>query len=373
MPDRWLDYEPQPEWTPGHAKKPNGHAAPARIITGAEFVARHVPPVWLIDGIVQRGRLYSCTSLTGHGKTAAWLFNACMIQAGRMIGRRDSFQGNVLFLAGENPSDLEARMIGMMREYKLRQNQLPYVLPGGFPLDPEAAEALKEEIAGLGIPLALIVGDTASSFFPGEDENSNVEVGRYARTLRSFTEECDGSPAVMVLSHPVKNASRSNLLPRGGGAFLNELDGNLTLWSASRGEVTEMHWQGKIRGPDFSAFGYSLRSVSTGLIDEKGREEITIIAEPMSEEAIAEHGKQALANADVVLRSLRDHPDWSLAQIARETGWVDEGGNPERWRAQRAIEELVDDKLIHKRREREHWKLTPKGEEILDGDNEVVP
>ena len=68
---------------------------------------------------------------------------------------------------------------------------------------------------------------------------------------------------MVALCHPVKNAHRSNLLPRGGGAFLNELDGNLTLWSES-GEVTELHWQGKIRGPDFSPLGYRLRPTPTG-------------------------------------------------------------------------------------------------------------
>ena len=280
---------------------------PGRILTGADFIARHVPPVWLIDGIVQRSRLYACTSLTGHGKTAVWLFNACMIHAGRMIGQLDVFQGNVLILAGENPADLEARMIGMARTYNLPLNQLPYVLPGSFPLTEEEADALKRDIAGLGVPLALIVGDTASSFFPGDDENSNVQAGTYARTLRSFT-ECEGNPAVVALCHPTKGASRGNLLPRGGGAFLNELDGNLALWSHSPGEVTELHWCGKIRGPDFSPLGYRLRPVPTGLTDEKDRPEMTIVAEPMSEEAVADHTKQALANEDVVLRALRDHP-----------------------------------------------------------------
>ena len=59
----------------------------------AHFIADHVPPVWLDrDGIVQRGRLYACTSLTGHGKTAIWLFNACMVHAGRPIGHLDTFR-----------------------------------------------------------------------------------------------------------------------------------------------------------------------------------------------------------------------------------------------------------------------------------------
>jgi hypothetical protein len=331
-----------------------------RILTGADFTARHVPPVWLIDGVVQRSRLYACTSLTGHGKTAVWLFNACMIHAGRMIGQQDVFQGNVLFLAGENPADLEARMIGMARDFDLPLERLPYVLPGSFPLTEEEADALKRDIAGLGVPLALIIGDTASSFFPGEDENSNVQAGQYARTLRTLS-ECKGNPAVMVLCHPIKNASRSNLIPRGGGAFLNELDGNLTLWSESRGEVTELHWQGKIRGPDFSPLGYRLRSVDTGLTDEKGRPEKTIIAEPMSEEAVADHAKQTLANEDVVLRALHDHPDWSYAQIARDAGWVDDDDQPMKPRVQRAIHSLAEDKLVTQPRKGARWELTDKG------------
>jgi hypothetical protein len=348
----------------GNAKPSLESGAVNRILTGAEFVGRHVPPVWLIDGIVQRGRLYSCTSLTGHGKTAVWLFNACMIQAGRMIGNLVTFPGNVLILAGENPADLEARMIGMARTYKIPHHQLPYVLPGAFPLNDEEVEALRRAIKGMGVPLALIIGDTASSFFPGDDENSNVQSGGYARTLRTL-HDCPGGPAIIALSHPVKGAARGNLLPRGGGAFLNELDGNLALWSETQGEVTELHWCGKIRGPDFSPLGYRLRKVETGLSDENERPEMTIIAEPMSDEAVADHTKQALANEDVVLRALRDHPEWSYAQICRDTGWVDDNDQPMKARVQRAIATLFEDKLIMRVRKGAPWKLTEKGEDVV--------
>jgi hypothetical protein len=336
-----------------------------RILTGAEFIASHVPPVWLIDGIVQRGRLYACTSLTGHGKTAVWLFNACMIHAGRSIGNLGTFLGNVLILAGENPADLEARMIGMAKACKIPLNQLPYVLPGAFPFAEEEVEALRQAITGLGVDLALIIGDTASSFFPGDDENSNVQAGGYARTLRTL-HDCPGNPAVVALSHPVKGAARGNLLPRGGGAFLNELDGNLVLWSDEQGEVTELHWCGKIRGPDFSPLGYRIRNVETGLIDENDRPEMTIIAEPMSEEAVADHGKQTLANEDVVLWAINEHPDWSYAQICRHTGWVDENDQPLKWRVQRAISTLSEDKLIVRIRKGAQWTLTEKGEKVVE-------
>jgi hypothetical protein len=336
----------------------------ARILAGAEFIKRHVPPVWLIDGIVQRSRLYACTSLTGHGKTAVWLFNGCMIQSGRMIGNLDVFQGNVLFLAGENPSDLEARMIGTARAYNIPTDRLPFVLPGSFPLTEDAAAALEGDIAALGVPLALIVGDTASSFFPGDEENSNVQAGNYARTLRTLT-DCKGNPAVVALCHPTKGAARSTLLPRGGGAFLNELDGNLTLWSPALGEITELHWCGKIRGPDFSPLGFRLCPVPTDLTDEKGRPEMTIVAEPMSDEAVADARKQATANENVVLRTLRDKPDWSYAQIAKDAGWIDGENRPEKWRVQRAIASLHDDKLVIQVRKGAPWTLTAKGEQVI--------
>ena len=44
-----------------------------------------------------------------------------------------------------------------------------------------------------------------------------------------------GEPCVIVACHPVKNASDDNLIPRGGGAFLNEVDGNLTATRWRRG------------------------------------------------------------------------------------------------------------------------------------------
>lgn len=343
-------------------------AKPGRILSGSDFMASFVPPDWLIDGIVQRSRLYSCTSLTGHGKTAVWLYLACMIFAGRMVGNTlEVTPGNVLILAGENPEDLKARMFGMAAAFNLLPAQMPYVLPGNFPMTDEEADKLLRDIRGLGVPFVAIIGDTASSFFPGDDENDNVQAGGYGRTLRRFTDdESIGKPTVITLSHPVKNATKTNLLPRGGGAFLNEMDGNFSLWSESMGEVTQLHWQGKIRGPDFAPIGFRLRPVPTGFRDSKGREVMTIVAEPMSDEAVADHKKQATANEDAVLLVLRDHPDWSYAQIATNAGWVDEGGNPQKWRAQRSIETLRDDKLIERERKGSPWTLTEKGRKAVE-------
>jgi len=329
-----------------------------RILTGDRFVSDVAAPHWLIEKIVQRGRLYACTSLTGHGKTAVWLFNGCMIQAGRNIGNLRTTQGNVLYLAGENPEDVKYRLLGMIETYRLKPKDLPYVLPGNFPLTDEAAEVLKKEIDAIGIEFSLIVGDTAASYFPGEDENDNVAAGSYARTLRTFT-CCRGGPAVITLAHPIKHASKDNLLPRGGGAFLNELDGNLVNYR--EGEVSSLHWCGKIRGPDFDPISFKLRSVQTGLIDQWEAPFQTVVAEPMSEEAAADQAHQSMSEENVVLRILRDNPKWMSVKIAEAAGWTDDEGRPQRWKVVRVLQRLSDDKLIHQPRKRGPWKITQKG------------
>ena len=339
---------------------------PPRILTGDDFVASFVPPDWLVDGVIQKGRLYACTSPTAHGKTAVWLYIGCMVHAGRMVGSLDVFKGNVLILAGENPEDLKARMLAMCRHYKIPSRQLPYVLPRAFPLNEQECAALKQEILSLGVEFNLILGDTAAAFFPGDDENDNVVARRYASTLRSLT-ELPGNPAVVALCHPIKNATRDNLLPRGGGAFLNELDGNTTLWSPTIGEVTILHWQGKIRGPDFPPLSFRLVSIVTGYQDTRGRDVITVVAEPMDEASAANNARQAMANEDVVLKALHDEPGVSITQICANAGWMDAAGNPERWRANRAIQSLAKDNLVHQERARGPWIVTKKGERMLNG------
>ena len=78
-----------------------------------------------------------------------------------------------------------------------------------------------------------------------------------------------GEPCVLVMCHPIKNATQDNLLPRGGGAFLAEVDGNLTCWKT--GSLINLYWQGKFRGPDFAPVSFQLEGVtSSHLRDSKG-------------------------------------------------------------------------------------------------------
>jgi RecA-family ATPase len=148
-----------------------------RILSAADFMAGFEPPDYIIDGIIQRGRLYALTSPTGHGKTAVALYQGCMVAAGRNIGGIEVTQGAVVVLAGENPDDLRCRLHAACQAYRLDPMLLPlYVLPGNFLLTADAAEKLKREIDGLGLDPVLIVVDTAAAYFPGDDDNHNVQM-----------------------------------------------------------------------------------------------------------------------------------------------------------------------------------------------------
>ena len=73
------------------------------------------------------------------------------------------------------------------------------------------------------------------------------------------------------------------MLPRGGGAFVAEMDGNLTC--SKTDALATVHWQGKFRGPDFAPIPFMLTpAFAEGLKDSKGRGIPTVIAKSLSEQ-----------------------------------------------------------------------------------------
>jgi hypothetical protein len=94
----------------------------------------------------------------------------------------------------------------------------------------------------------LIIVDTHQSHYCGDDFNDNSQMAAMAKAYQSMAEAMEG--AVLILSHPNRAvASKAELVPAGGGAFLNQLDGNYTIERS--GSEIELHWSEKLRSPDF--------------------------------------------------------------------------------------------------------------------------
>lgn len=162
-----------------------------------------------------------------------------------------------------------------------------------------------------------------------------------------------GHPAVIANCHPTKSADRDNLLPRGGGAFLNEIDTNLTVWAD--GESALLHWQRKKRGPDFDPLPFEFHGKT---LEEHGQKLPTVVALPITEERAKELKRARNEDENRLLYAMLHHPDGSYAEWADACGW---NGEKAKSKVFRVMERLKEDKLVEKTRK--GMALTAKGRE----------
>jgi hypothetical protein len=208
--------------------------------------------------------------------------------------------------------------------------------------DIERIRSRVEELGGV----ILIVVDTARSFFEGKDENHNVQMGEYARRLRTLC-TLPGEPCVIVNCHPTKNASADNLQPAGGGAFIAEMDGNLTC--SRTGFISKIHWQGKFRGPEFEPVSFELvEKTSPRLKDSKGRKIKSVVAKVLDQSYSKAFKDAGSDDQRDVMDIMRDNECISLAAIAKKLKWSQSNGEPAKSRVQRAISKLVRPNLAKK-------------------------
>ena len=337
---------------------------PDLVKSAGEFVAAFEPPDFLVDGILQRRYFYSLTAATGSGKTAIAMRLMGHVAAGRPINGAAIEQGTTLYFAGENPTDVQARWLGLTREMGISPDTgSVHFLVGAMDLN-QAAERITAEVVRKGLTLALVIVDTAAAYNSSEDENSNTQAGAYARQLRSLT-LLPGGPTVIVLCHPTKRAGDDDLIPRGGGAFLAEVDGNIAV--QRRDSLLAVSAQGKFRGPEFPAMHFELETVRDHprLKDTKGRAIPTVIARPVGGDRINVMEKGADHDNERVLRAVSDQQGSSPTDLARALGWT-YGANmaPNQTKVARALKRLMKDKLVVERLG--GWRTTQTGDRELN-------
>jgi AAA domain-containing protein len=337
---------------------------PDLLTSSAEFIGAFVPPEFLIDGIVQRRYFYSMTAQTGVGKTSIAMRWMAHVVACRPIGDSEVQQGSVLYFAGENPDDVRARWLVLSREMGIDPNtdKVTWIV-GAKDLN-ATAQQISAEVARKGLNLAYVVVDTAAAYNMGDDENSNTQAGTYARQLRSLT-SLPGGPCVVVLCHPTKRAGDDDLMPRGGGAFLAEVDGNTA--AVRKDSLLVVAPFGKFRGDMSWSQRFEIEVVKDHpkLKDARGRQMNSVLARPVAAGVAAVMEKRTDADMETVLAAVYRTPSATPTELARLLGWnFGPKAEPNVNKVKRNLARLVDDKLV--RETLGKWRVTPAGEKELN-------
>lgn len=358
----------------GEAQKANGSAVPNSdadkpsplILSKFDFTKDFVPPDYLIDGMLQRRFIYSLTGQTGHAKTAIALLIAQLVGStapNALLAKHAIEHGQVAYFVGENPDDVRMRVIGAdSRRSDDPTKDRVFFVPGVFNIE-AMMNTLDAKLRDSG-SVDLIVVDTSAAYFLGDEELSNTQMGRHARMLRALT-TLPGGPCVLVLCHPIKHVTEpSQLLPRGGGAFLAEIDGNLTAWKRDDGFI-ELHHTSKFRGPGFEPITFKLDKISTTrLTDSKGRLIPTVRAIPIGESEEKKQREETRTDEDRLLVALLHDPNRSWSDIARALNWTFTNGDPAKSRVQRTLERLEKAKPKLVTNSRGKWVPTEAGEKV---------
>jgi AAA domain len=337
---------------------------PLAIKTSAEFVAGFVPPDYVVDGLLQQAFLYSLTGATGAGKTSIALRLAASVALGISLAGRETKKARVLYVAAENPDDVRMKWIALAPHMDFDPSAIEVFFTDRRFTISKMIPVLRAELERLGGGFGLVIIDTGPSFFEGDDESSRSQMGAHARMFRDLIDVIPGRPCIIVNCHPVKNAAADNLLPAGGGTFLNEMDGNLT--TAKTESTVELHWQGKFRGVEFAAMNFIIRTIThPDLKDSKGRLIPTCMAEFISEAAREDIAKAKIADETKVLELINFNPALTFAGIAVAMNWKLHNGEPNKMRAKRCVDSVKKDKLVKATRSG-RWQITSEGKKALN-------
>jgi hypothetical protein len=324
----------------------------AEFKTIVDFCDEYQPIAYVIEPIVRTGSLYTLTAKTGAGKTALLIIIALAVATGRadLLGVPVR-KGRVAYIVAENPDGFRMRVMvaAYVFNIDLRKIENSFVVLDQR-MKPEEIGAKLRKLAEDG-PFSLVIGDTLQALFDGDDLNHNVQIGAFMRRWRSLT-QIGGNPAVIIAAHPVKNAPPDNLIPYGGGAALNEVDGNLTL-ALSLGGVTQLHSQGKLRGIEFEPVKFRFEGMtSPDVKDIEGREVQLPVMRPVSDDEAGRREESAISRQQALLWAMLDNPSGTVREWAA-TAKLSKSA------ADRLLKNFKTDKLAENSTGR--WTLTSKG------------
>jgi hypothetical protein len=330
---------------------------PSRVIGAGTFMKTYTPISYTVEGLLPSGFFYALTAVTGAGKTAlaqAVTFAVTMNRP-NIIGAEVA-PGRVAYVTLENPTDFKMKLAVGCHVHGISWDEIEPRLAviEGRDTPEQILEGLKLDAEANGSFQHVNI-DTLQAGFSAANAgafNDNESILAYVMRLRALT-GLPGQPSVLVLCHPTKNATEDNLQPYGGGATVNELDGNLTLWNSAQ---IKLHHTDKLRGPTFEPKYFRIEKCSCpDILDNKGRQILLPVMRPCTEMDAEERSTQDGNSQLALLRAMAASPGATQLELALAIGIKAKSAVNAR------IQKLKDKKLVEETLAGK-WRLTPKGQ-----------
>ena len=263
----------------------------------SQAVRELLPPVYVLQQLIQKNHLYTATARNNSGKTTWVVSVARSVALGEPLGALQAIKGRVLILSGENSADTNLKFRYLSEVEKVNLDNID-VLEMAFELKNGGVERLMAELMS---EYALVIVDSLQAYFGGGDFNSNADQLAHLQACRKLT-QLRGNPAVIVLAHPTKSAEI--LEPYGGGSLMNEVDGNLTL--KLDGDVVTLHHT-KLRQSPFMPIHFQLNIVEMpNFEDNFGKQATTTLLTPLDSDLASviknDNGKSSFQILDLLLK-----------------------------------------------------------------------
>lgn len=231
---------------------------------------------WIVKGVINSDSMGMLYGASGSFKSFLAVDGALHVAHGLPWMGRKTKQGAVVFIAAEGGSGLWGRIVAWHRARRLQMGDVPfYVIPVAVDLGKDSWRVV-EAIQALGITPLLVVVDTLSQTYSGE-ENSANEVAGYFREVGTRIRalwHC----AVMFIHHSGHNATER---PRGSSVMRANLDWMLGVFRDEK-EMLATLTCGKVKdGDPFNDATFAVTQHELGT-DEDGDKVNSLVARHLS-------------------------------------------------------------------------------------------
>lgn len=238
--------------------------------------------VWVVQSLMDKGRVLSICGNTGCGKTAISTNLALSMATGTPFNGLGVVESRVLYCSGEAPDDVYRRFLAGAKflnlDAKLLRKNLRATM-GSFSIDNEAAleTVAKQALSAFPDGCDVVVVDTGPAHSAAQEENSNTEQKHLAKSYRAFASQLTCKltgqvPLVLVQNHPANGADTRNRSaePRGGSSLKAEIDGLLGVRKDGDGLLWLYHHSEKWRNKPFNDIAFNLSLVPSDCKDNFG-------------------------------------------------------------------------------------------------------